>query len=72
MGQHVVGSCQGKDKEEEDEDAGLQAICSHTLRGEQDGAHQPALGSLKASTQHQSQAAAIRGPAQVQHRDVGG
>lgn len=39
-----VGSCRnGKDKEKEDEDEGLQVVCSHSLDPKEDCAQQLAL-----------------------------
>lgn len=40
---HVGGCCDGKDQEEEDEDKGLQVVCSHPLDSKEDGAKQLAL-----------------------------
>lgn len=40
---HVGSCCDGKDQEEEDENEGLQVVCSHPLDSKEDGAQQLAL-----------------------------
>lgn len=40
---HVGGCCDGKDKEKEDEDEGLQVVRSHSLDPKEDRAQQLAL-----------------------------
>ena len=40
---HVGSCCDGEDQEEEDEDKGLQVVCSHPLDSKEDGSKQLAL-----------------------------
>ena len=46
--QHVSRSRNGKDHEEEDEEAGLPIVGTDMLCGIQDGAHQPACTTMRA------------------------